>query len=182
MRVPQNAKTVFSGEIFRVHQWKQRMFDGSFATFEMLSRSNSTLVIAKLGKRVVISKQQQPGGKPFVGLIGGRIEKNQTPLQNAKAELREEAGLASKKWKKIGEINMLHKIDYTIYVYVAYDCYVVGKQDLDSGEKIAIETVSVSKFLTMLDKRVFRESKALLELVESGLTPVAKRKLRRFIC
>lgn len=36
MKLPPQAKKVFTGQIFDVYQWEQEMYDGSFETFEML--------------------------------------------------------------------------------------------------------------------------------------------------
>jgi len=33
--VPEEAKLVFKGIIYDVYQWEQKMFDGTFSTFEM---------------------------------------------------------------------------------------------------------------------------------------------------
>ena len=44
--IPEEAKKVFQGEIFAVYQWPQEMFDGSFATFEMLRRADTVKILA----------------------------------------------------------------------------------------------------------------------------------------
>ena len=36
--IPREAELVFRGEIYEVHQWLQKMPDGSVETFEMLRR------------------------------------------------------------------------------------------------------------------------------------------------
>ena len=41
MVIPHNAKKVFNGILFDVYQWKQKMFDNSIKTFEMLKRKSS---------------------------------------------------------------------------------------------------------------------------------------------
>jgi hypothetical protein len=34
IKTPKGAKLAFRGVVFDVYQWKQRMFDGSYQTFE----------------------------------------------------------------------------------------------------------------------------------------------------
>ena len=39
--IPENAKKVFTGQVFDVYQWEQEMFDGSKATFECKSLNDA---------------------------------------------------------------------------------------------------------------------------------------------
>jgi hypothetical protein len=48
-----------------------------------------------------------------------------------------------------------HKVVWTNYFYVAYDCEVVAKQDLDAGEKITLLYVSFEEFIEMIERGVF---------------------------
>ena len=61
--IPPEAKLVFRGEIYEVHQWPQKMPDGSVKTFEMLRRPDTVMVIAldEAGDALVID-EKQPGG------------------------------------------------------------------------------------------------------------------------
>ena len=87
MKVPQNAKKVFTGQIFDVYQWEQVMYDGSWATFEMLGRPDTVEVIATSGEQIYYARQSQPTKDEFIGLFGGRVEEGEEPLVAAKREL-----------------------------------------------------------------------------------------------
>ena len=99
MKIPAEAKKVFSGTIFDVYQWQQKMFDDSEATFQMLKRPATVTVIATSGSSVCFATEQQPGLPVATGLLGGRLEKDEEPLVCAKRELMEEAGLESQDWQ-----------------------------------------------------------------------------------
>jgi ADP-ribose pyrophosphatase len=71
MKIPKEAKLVFKGVIFDVYQWQQKMFDGSFETFEMLKRPNTVEIIATQGDKILLSHQSQPNKKDFLSLFGG---------------------------------------------------------------------------------------------------------------
>ncbi len=44
-KIPKHAKKVFNGIIFEVWQWKQKLFDGSLTTFEMLKRQDTVKAV-----------------------------------------------------------------------------------------------------------------------------------------
>ena len=57
MKIPQQAKKVFKGTIFSVYQWQQKMFDGTFQTFEMLKRAYTIEVIASAGDKIFMIRR-----------------------------------------------------------------------------------------------------------------------------
>ena len=71
MGIPPKAKRVFHGVLHDVYQWKQKLFDGSSSTFEMIVRQPSTEIIATIGNKIIILEQQQPGRKAYPSLPGG---------------------------------------------------------------------------------------------------------------
>lgn len=148
-------KLVYRGEIFRVYQWKQRMFDGSYRTFERIERPSGARVIAVVDGKIAIASESQPGKKGvFRGFLGGRIEEGERPLAAAKRELLEEAGMRARRWKALRKFEMpTAKIKFDIYFFAALDCKKVAEQRLDSGEKIRIDLVSLDKLLAMKDIR-----------------------------
>ena len=69
------------------------MFNGTFQTFEMLKRPGTAMVIPVLENgKIVLTKQTQPNRHAFFGFAGGRVDKDETPLQAAIRELKEETG------------------------------------------------------------------------------------------
>jgi hypothetical protein len=92
--IPSHAKKVFEGVIFDVYQWEQKMFDGSVETYEKLKRNGTVEIIAVTkDKKIIVLKESQPARSEFTNLISGRIERGETPLETARKELLEEAGM-----------------------------------------------------------------------------------------
>lgn len=147
MKLPPKAKKVFAGEIFNIYQWPQKMFDGSTATFEMISRVDTVQVIAIKGNKIIMANESQPNIKRGLTLLGGRCEENEPALKAAKRELKEESGLVSKDWELIHRCYPLVKMDWEMYVYVARDCQFADKPRLDNGEKIDLVEMSFEKFV-----------------------------------
>jgi len=168
---PKNAKRVFKGEIFDVYQWQQKMYDNSFATFEKLKRSDTVQVIpvTEDGK-IILLRQSQPGfRKPCWSVAGGRIDGRETPLKAAHRELLEETGYKAKRMELWYSVQPNAKIDYAIYGFIAKGCKKVSAQNLDPGEKISLEPVSLEEFLRITFEEGFYDPEIALRILkESG--------------
>jgi len=150
MKVPAQAKKVFTGMIFDVYQWEQKLFDGSTATFEVLKRPDTTQVIATEGDKILVSNESQPTKIDFIGLFGGRLEPNETPDEGAGRELLEETGMTSDSWELLKVFSPVHKIDWDIHLFVARNCMKIKEPLLEPGEKIEITRVSFDDFLDIV--------------------------------
>ncbi|HEU5187109.1 MAG TPA: NUDIX domain-containing protein [Candidatus Saccharimonadales bacterium] len=150
--IPPQAKRVFAGQIFDVHQWPQKMFDGSTATFEMLKRPDTLIVLAIKNSKIIILEEEQPGHPPFFGVPGGRHDMpGETELIAAQRELREETGLLFKHWKLIDVRQPQFKIDWLVYAFVAWDLEKAGEPEVHPGEKITIKEVTFAEALELAD-------------------------------
>lgn len=183
MGKPKNAKKVFTGVIFDIYQWGQEMFDGSTATFEMADRKDSTIVIAEFEDKFVMTKQEQPGRELFYSLVSGRIARNQTPEENAREELLEEARMETDDLRLIGEWKSGAKLDYSIFIYVAKDCRRVESVNPDvAGEKIESFLVDFDEFCEILDSDKTRgDGKIIKEFLQNKMTAETKERLRGLI-
>lgn len=161
--IPAEAECKFQGELFDVYQWPQEMFDGSTATFEMLRREDTVVIIAVLTAeeqrrlekvtgdedvedKVVITYQTQPHQDWFYDYPGGRHDNpDETELEAAKRELREETGLNFANWKLVEVHQPFTKIDWLVYTFVATGLVGQVAQQLDTGEKIEVLEVTLDE-------------------------------------
>lgn len=164
MKVPPQAKRVFKGEIFDVYQWDQELFDGSIATFEMVSRPGTVQIVPVVGDRVLLSYEEQPHYAKRIGLFGGRMEEGEEPLETAKRELREETGLESDNWVLIKTFETAGKIDWPSSYFIAKDCKKVTSPHLDPGEKIEIKEVTFDDFIETIFQENFSDRQLASEL------------------
>lgn len=154
--IPDNAKCVFAGKIFDVYQWPQELFDGTTETFEMLRRHDTVKIIAIKDKRIVITKQKQPGKDWFYDFPGGRNDHpEENELEAAQREMLEETGMTFRSWRLIEVHQPFMKMDWLVYTFLATDFVSQSKQNLDAGELIEVEEIDFAKLkeLAKTDER-----------------------------
>ncbi|MEX2014414.1 MAG: NUDIX domain-containing protein [Candidatus Saccharimonadales bacterium] len=148
--IPEEAERVFKGKIFDVYQWRQKMFDGSFETFEMLKRPDTVKVIAIKDGKIVICEEQQPNTSVFFDVPSGRHDvESESELGAAKREVLEETGMAFSNWRLISVEQPHTKIDWFVYIFLAADFISQTKQNLDTGEKITVHLKSFDEIIQL---------------------------------
>jgi 8-oxo-dGTP pyrophosphatase MutT (NUDIX family) len=175
---PANARKVFDGKIFDVYQWDQKLFNGETAVFETLVRPDTTVVIpVRKDGKILVTRQQQPGKESeYWSFPGGRVEKGEEADVSALRELCEETGYVSKDLKLWHSEQPIHKIDWAIYTFIAYNCELSGEVNLDGGEKIKVVPMEIEEVLGLGREGAFGESFAV-HAYRAELDPEYKGKL-----
>ena len=155
MEIPKGAKKVFSGIIFNVYQWQQKMYDDSYKTFEMVSRGQSVDIIATVKDKIIMLVEEQPVKPRFFSIPGGRVEKNETSLAAAGRELLDETGYRASEIILLTESFGRSKLYHHISIFIARDCKKIAKPNIDGGEKIEFTLVSFDKFLQFVKEEKF---------------------------
>src|SRR5581483_4475712 len=138
--VPETAERVFKGEIFEVYQWSQELFDGSHQTFEMLKRDDTVITIGLVDNQLLIIDEEQPHAGSHQSFPGGRIDpEDDSPLAAAQRETLEESGYSFKHWRLIQVAQPAHKIEWFVYVFLAWEVSDVQDINPDPGEKIIVK-------------------------------------------
>ena len=177
--IPEHAKKVFSGELFDVYQWQQKMYDGSMATFEKLKRPDTVVVYAVLPDgKILLTKQEQPGKNAFIGAAGGRVEAGEDVLAAAKRELLEETGYEAEGLLLWDARQPTSKIDWAVYTFIAKGAKKVADMNLDAGEKIELMPVSFDEFLDIASDTHFIEQETMIRVLAARLDPEKLAELR----
>lgn len=177
VKLPANAKKVFEGVIHDVYQWEQKLYDGSYATFEKVIRTPSVqILVITDDRKIILFDEDQPPDKKFISMPGGRIDKDEDPDIAAKRELLEELGFVSDdffKWK----VSTLCEgsFELEIFYYIAKKCKKINEPKLDPGERITKFEVSFEEFLEVINKDNFR-NKDLKNVVSNELRSEKRRK------
>lgn len=160
--IPNQAELKFSGRIFDVYQWPQKLFDGSVATFEMLKRPDTVVIIAIMDEHLIITRQKQPGKNWYYGFPGGRVDASDVnELAAAKRELREETGMTFQNWRLLNVVQPFTKIDWLVYTFLATDFLEQTVQKLDAGERVEVSEISfdeLQKYISRPDAKDLRKT------------------------
>lgn len=171
MNIPQGAKKVFSGKIFEVYQWEQKMYDGTTKIFERLKRPGTIQIIPTIGDNMFLSYEEQPAKPKSYNFLGGRQEEGEEPLATAKRELLEEAGFVSDDWELLKEYHYAGKIDWTTYLFTARNCRKAAEPHLDGGEEIEVKQVTWEEFLTITSREDFWSQFIASDILRMRLNP-----------
>lgn len=178
--LPDNAECVYKGKIFDVYQWQQPMYDGTTKTFEKLKRPDTVVVFPILDDgRILLTEQEQPGKKPFIGACGGRMDEGEDILEAAKREFLEETGYEAKEYVLWKAEHPASKIDWVVYFFIAKGCAKVSDQSLDGGEKIDLKPVTFDELLQIGRDGRFMEKEIIPDLYEALLDPAKYAELKQ---
>lgn len=153
--VPDNASRVFKGMIFDVYQWPQKLFDGSEHTFEMLKRTDTVSVIAVANNKVLVIDDEQPHMGERKSFPGGRVDDTDaTILAAAKREMLEETGYIFTNWRLVEVRQPYRKVEWFVYMWLAWDPTGQQAPHLDAGEKINLSQLELDDLKTLIDEDI----------------------------
>jgi 8-oxo-dGTP pyrophosphatase MutT (NUDIX family) len=167
--VPDNAELAFQGKIFGIYQWPQEMFDGSEHTFEMLKRTDTVTAICIVDEKVLVIDDEQPHLGSRRSFPGGRIDPEDGDVYvGTRREVLEETGYTFKNWRLIKVSQPYRKIEWFVYVLIAWDVEGQVAPHLDPGEKITVHAVSFDELMmqVMSDQGYLGESRDIFENIE----------------
>lgn len=171
---------MFEGVLFDVYQWEQQMFDGTTATFERLKRPDTVVVIPVLPDgRILLARQEQPGGAPYVSGLGGRMEEGEEPEHAAARELREESGYTATTLTLWDAQQPVGKLDWAVYTFIATGLSKEGEQALDPGEKIELMPVTLDEFIEIGTGAYFAEKEIVHRLIAAKYDAGKREELRK---
>lgn len=165
--IPKDAKSVFKGKIFEVYQWQQEQYDGTFTTFEKVKRPDTVSIIpVTKDKKIILTKQLQPSIlEPFYSPVGGVVDPGEAVTAAAHRELQEETGYTSDDVSLWYSFQASFKVEWSLYIFVAHNCYKTSEQHLDSGEKIEPIFVDFDEFFKIATGNNFRDKELSLRLL-----------------
>jgi ADP-ribose pyrophosphatase len=148
--IPDDAEAVFHGNIFDVYQWPQALFDGSSHVFEMLKRPDTVVAICIVDGQILVIDDEQPHFGSRQSFPGGRVDDSDDSIEAAaKREVAEETGYSFKQWRLIQVHQPHNKIEWFVYLFIAWDEAAHDEPHLDPGEKITTKRYDFADIRTL---------------------------------
>ena len=138
--------------------------DNKKGVYGVLDYGDGVTVLATDADDIFLIKEYKYAIKKFSFLLpSGSVNKNETPLQSAKKELLEEAGLKASKWTFLGTTHPFPtNITTTVYLYHARSVKQIQKPEAG----VSLYKFSLSKVKKMVDQNKITHSGSLVCLLE----------------
>jgi ADP-ribose pyrophosphatase len=143
---------VFKNKKFYLENKKIKLPNGEIVEFASLVKQPGTNIIPLIDKDTILMiKQYRPAIKKWIyQLAGGKVEKEETPLQNAFKEIEEELGYKADKMKVIAKFYTAPHISNDFqYLFLATKLKKT-KSNLEKGEIIKPKRIKIKDTIKMI--------------------------------
>ena len=163
-----SQETVYEGVIVNVRRDKARLMDGRITNREVVEHPGGVAVFAMddQGRVALVRQYRYALDRELIEIPAGKLEKGEDPLEAAKRELGEEAGLAAAEYRDLGYI--IPTCGYCseiIYLYAAKGLSPVG-QHLDADEFLSVFTLPLDKAAEMVLSGEITDSKTVAAVLK----------------
>ena len=163
-----SSETKFEGRVITVTLDRVELENGGTSTREVVRHHGGAGVAAlnDEGEIYLVRQYRYALDRELIEIPAGKLEKGEDPLEAAKRELGEEAGLAAAEYRDLGYI--IPTCGYcseTIYLYAAKGLSPVG-QHLDADEFLSVFTLPLDKAAEMVLSGEITDSKTVAAVLK----------------
>ncbi len=158
------TKQIYDGSIIRVCKDVVELEDGSESIREVVHNSGGVCVLGidTEGNFIFVKQFRYPFEEVLIECAGGKFEEQESILDAAVREFREETGYVSDKVSYLGY--MYPTVAYCseiIHMALIEDC-VYEQQQLDDGEFVDVVVLSKQEVLQMIYTNALKDAKSII--------------------
>lgn len=158
-----SSREVYSGPVFRVTKDEARLARGNTGQRDVVHHNGGACVLAMNGdgKIALIRQYRYAVSAELIELPAGKLEPGEQPLEAAKRELAEEAGVSADVWRDFGSV--IPTCGYSsevIYIFLATGLHNVG-QHLEGDEDLTLFWMPLEQAAQMVMDGSITDSKTV---------------------
>ena len=157
-----SGETVFQGRLLHVLRDRIELPDGRQSTREYIRHPGAAAIVVLRDGKILLERQwRYPLGRAFWEIPAGKLDAGEEPLECAKRELLEEAGISATDWVGLGTMCPgIGDSDETIWIYAARGLF-QGERHLDEGEFLDLVWVPFDEAVRMVLESEIVDSKTI---------------------
>lgn len=164
-----STKSVISNSHINIIEDEVRDSLGNISSYILFDKKKlegvTVIILDKKYNFIMCRDYSYPQRKKLIQFCEGAIEQNETPLEAAEREMREELGVKAKNIKKIGEfLAMPRRSSAKMHVFLAENI-MVGSQKLEPSESIDLVKYSKSEVVDLIKNGVIVQVNTLSALM-----------------
>ena len=162
---------VYEGHFLQVRRDEIRLPSGKTAQREHVVHPGAVMIVPMTddGRLIVERQHRYPLDRVLLELPAGKLDPQETTLQCAQRELREETGYAAREWAYAGHLhNAPAYSNESIDIWFARGL-VAGAQQLDEGEFLEVLTLPEATLVAMAASGELTDAKTMVALLKLQL-------------
>ena len=161
-----SVKQLYHGRVIDLALERVRLPDGSETELEIVRHPGGAAVVAleRDGRVCLLRQYRHAGGGWLWELPAGKIDHREPPLQTARRELAEEAGVSAGRWDALGHLHSSPGVfDEVIHLYLARELE-HSQQQLEHDEVLEVHWLPFAEALEWARSGRISDAKTLVGL------------------
>jgi ADP-ribose pyrophosphatase len=162
------SESVYDGHFLKVRRDEVRLPDGGTAFREYVVHPGAVMIVPFTddGQLIVERQHRYPLDRVLLEFPAGKLDPDETTLDCARRELREETGYAAADWAYAGRMhNACAYSTEFIEVWFARGL-VPGPRELDEGEFVEVHTISEAALFALAASGELTDAKTMVGLLK----------------
>lgn len=162
------SDSVYDGHFLKVRRDQVRLPDGKTAFREYVVHPGAVMIVPLLadGQLVIERQHRYPLDRVLLEFPAGKLDPDETTLDCARRELREETGYVATEWAYAGRMhNACAYSTEFIEVWFARGLS-AGPQQLDEGESVEVKTITEAALFELAATGELTDAKTLVGVLK----------------